>query len=146
MAFSASGLFFKAWADILDATGLDVKFTATDHGIALFTNSATPDYTSGGQAAIGDLTNEVSGGNYVRKTTNLTPTFAQGADSTILKYSHDAVAWTTASFTAKGAVWFADALSDQVLFGLAFSQDYTATNGTFTMTVHANGWFTLDLS
>lgn len=54
--------------------------------------------------------------------------------------------WASASFTARGALWYADALgTNNLLFAHTFGADFTATNGTFTIQLAAGGAFTIDL-
>jgi hypothetical protein len=104
--------------------------TGNTFKMALYTNLATLDATTTAYTA----TNEVANGNgYVttgKALTNVTPTtsgttaFADFADIT----------WSTASFTANGALIYNDsAASDQSVCVLAFGGDYTATNGDFTV-------------
>ena len=104
--------------------------TGNSFKIALYTSTATLGATTTAYTAI----NEVANGNgYVttgKALTNVTPT----SSSTTAYTDFADVTWTTASFTANGALIYNDtAAGDPAVCVLAFGQDYTATNGDFTV-------------
>lgn len=143
----ASGLYLPTMRDALDTTGLAVDYLLDSHKIALVTNTYTPDFDT--HDFFADVTNEISGTNYTaggKVITGLTPTFALGSAGQ-LKYDLTTdQSWASASFTARGAVWYADALaSDPLLFAQTFGSDFTATNGTFTIQLASGGAFYIDL-
>lgn len=144
----ASGFYLPTMRDALDTSGLAVDYLSESHKTALVLNAHTPDFDTDDFYA--DLDNEVANGNgYTtggKVLTGLTPTFALG-NAGQLKYDLTTdQSWASASFTARGVIWIADALaSDPLLFALTFGSDFTATNGTFTIVLHANGAFTIDL-
>lgn len=151
----ASGLYVVTHRDALDTSLLGVDYLSNSHKVALVTNTHTPDFdthdfyaditneltTTGGYTATGRVlsTGTAAGGN-------CTATFALGVAGQ-LKYDLTTdIAWPSASFTARGAIWYADALaSDPLLFAQTFGADYTATNGTFTIQLDTLGAFTIDL-
>lgn len=106
-------------------------FTAsTGHAfkIALYTSSATLDATTTAYSA----TNEISGTGYtaggaalsqVTPTTSGTTAFVDFAD----------VSWTTASFTARGALIYNSTNSNRAVAVLDFGADKTVSSGTFTI-------------
>lgn len=151
----ASGLYVVTLRDALDTSGLAVDFLSNLHKVALVTNTHTPDFDLHDFYA--DITNELAtAGGYTQPGRVLStgtaaagdcvPTFALGVAGQ-LKYDLTTdIAWPSASFTARGAVWYADALaSDPLLFAQTFGADYTATNGTFTIQLDSLGAFTADL-
>ena len=103
--------------------------------IALFTSSAslgasTEDYST---------SNETSGTGYVaggETLTNQSVTGGTGASTAYVDWATDPQ-WTSASFTANGAIIY-NTTTDAVCV-LAFGADYTATNGTFTVQFPAPG-------
>jgi hypothetical protein len=113
----------KGVHDFTNSTGDSFK-------IALYTSSATLGATTTAYTA----TNEVANGNGYATTgkvlTNVTPT-----SNTTTAYTDFAdITWTTASFTANGALIYNDTESgDPAVCVLAFGGDYTATNGDFTV-------------
>ena len=96
--------------------------------IALYTSSASMDATTTAYS----VTNEISGTGYSAggKTlsggaisTGGTTAFADFADPS----------WTTASFTANGALIYNSTASNKAVAVLAFGGDFTVTTGTFTI-------------
>ena len=153
MAWTTSGLFCATFIDILDATRCLMDLSLTTHKVALYDNSATPNFTGAGDTAY-TTTNEVAGTGYTAGgliLTGLSPTVTD-AGSGVLKYTHDALSWATATITAYGAEWYADAntagdgVAKALLVGVYFDQAYTATAGTFTVTPSGTGIFTVDMT
>ena len=97
--------------------------------IALYTDSssftaATTAYTT---------SNEISGTNYSAKGNTLTRIDPSSSGTTALTDFAD-TAWTTATFTARGALIFnEDTSGDTSVLVLDFGADKTATAGTFTI-------------
>jgi hypothetical protein len=147
----ASGLYAITFRDALDTSGLAVDFLLDSHKIALVTDSHTPDFAAHDFYA--DITNELAtAGGYTQPgkiITGLTPTFVVSGTGTSTSLKYDLTtdqSWSSASFTARGAIWYADALaSDPLLFAHTFGADFTATNGTFTIQLDAAGAFTIDM-
>jgi hypothetical protein len=76
------------------------------------TNDAGTAYTAGGE----DLT-------------SVTPVL----DSSTAVCDFDNVSWTSATFTANGALIYNSSKSNKAVCAIAFGGDKTATNGTFTV-------------
>lgn len=144
----ASGLYVLTLRDALDTSNIAIDFLLETHKTVLVTNSYTPNFDT--HNAYSDITNELStAGGYTatgKVLTGLTPTWGLGATGQ-LKYDLTTdQSWASASFTARGAVWYADALTNNdLLFTHTFGADFTATNGTFTIQLDALGAFTIDL-
>lgn len=147
MAFSASGMYVANWIDIVDATQLAIDLSLTTHKWALYTNSLTPNFSTD---ATYSATNEITGTNYVAggrtiATGGGSPTVTESPTGT-LKYDQDDMTWPTATFTARGAILYADALANDLIVGMTFGTDFTATAGTFTIQFASGGVLTLDLT
>jgi hypothetical protein len=101
--------------------------------IALYTDSASlsPSTTTAYSA-----TNEVSGTGYSSggKTFSLTSGFpAQSASTGQKSYRFDDVTWTSASFTARGALIYNSSQSNKAIMILDFGGNRTVTSSTFTV-------------
>lgn len=81
-------------------------------------------------------TGEISGTNYTAggKTLTLVPV---GSDGTTAIVSFNSVSWTSASFTARGALIYRSSDNASVAV-LDFGGDKVVSNGTFTVTFPAN--------
>jgi hypothetical protein len=116
--------------ELLTGTHDFTNSTGNTFKIALYTSSATLDATTTAYTA----SNEVANGNGYTTAgetlTNVTPT----SSSTTAYTDFADVTWSTASFTANGALIYNDtAAGDPAVAVLAFGGDYTATNGDFTV-------------
>jgi len=149
MAWTASGLYAKTFADVLDATQLPLNLTLTTHKWALYNNTIVPAF---GTDAAYTSTNEVTGTGYTAGgQTIASPTIApQGGDLSLLMYDMADQTWATATITAYGAILYADALTagdgvaDALIVGVNFAGAYTSTAGNFTIAFSTNGVFTID--
>jgi hypothetical protein len=117
--------------------------------VALFTNTNTGNpktdtayNTGGGEVA--------SGGGYTTggiATAGAAVSDAGGASDSILKYTLTNPSWASASFTARGLIYYADLLTPKCpICYVNFGSDFTASGGTFLVTVNASGLFTIDLT
>jgi hypothetical protein len=116
--------------ELLTGTHDFTNSTGNTFKMALYTNAATLDATTTAYTA----SNEVANGNGYTTAgetlTNVTPT----SSSTTAYTDFADVTWTTASFTARGALIYNDTASgDPAVCVLDFGADYTATNGDFTV-------------
>ena len=97
--------------------------------IALYTDSAS--FTAATTAYT--TSNEISGTNYSAKGNSLTRIDPSSSGTTALTDFAD-TSWTTATFTARGALIFnEDTSGDTSVLVLDFGADKTATAGTFTI-------------
>jgi len=105
--------------------------TADTFKLALYTSSATLDATTTVYSATNETTNTTgtaytAGGNTLTSATTSssgTTAFADFADSS----------WTTASFTARGALIYNSTQGNKSVTVLDFGSDKTASAGTFTI-------------
>ena len=97
--------------------------------IALYTSSATMSASTTAYST----SDEISGTNYSAKGNTLTRIDPSSSGTTALTDFADS-AWTTATFTARGALIFnEDTSGDTSVLVLDFGADKTATAGTFTI-------------
>lgn len=149
MAFPSSGLFVQTFMKSFDATQLALNLVLTTHKVALFTNSlSTADLTSDQGYGNGVwASNEVpNGSGYTTGGYTLAnTTFAHTGSGVVMWDNTVDPNWTTATFTARGGLYYADALAgDNGIVAQTFGADITATAGTFTITLAAGGIFSID--
>jgi hypothetical protein len=99
--------------------------------IALYTSSATLDATTTAYTA----TNEISGTGYTAAGATLTVASGTPTSSGTTGYvDFDDISWTSASFTARGALIYNDTeAGNNAVAVLDFGSDKTVTSGTFTI-------------
>ena len=104
--------------------------------IALYTSSATLGATTTAYATANEVTNS-SGTAYTAGGKALTsPTVTGGSGTATAFVDFADVSWTSASFTANGALIYrqdAGGPTNDAVVVLAFGGDFTASNGTFTV-------------
>jgi len=137
----ASGLYVLTFQEALKNT-LALDLDAATNVICLYTDTKTPDFDAD---AAHSATNELaSTGGYTQdtKATGTATLTAVAPDR--LKYTWSAaVTWSSASFTARGMI-VGMVTSLEPIVAVTFGQDYTATNGNFTITPHTDGIFYID--
>lgn len=99
--------------------------------IALYTSSATLDATTTAYSSTNEITN-TSGSAYTAGGATLT-TVAPTSSGTTSYVDFNDVSWSSASFTANGALIYNSSNSNKSVAVLAFGGDKTASNGTFTI-------------
>ena len=102
--------------------------------IALFTSSAT----LGATTTAYSTTNEISGTGYSAGGVALTSQTVSTSSTTAYFDAADP-SWTSASFTANGALIYNSTNSDKAIAVLAFGGDFTVSAGTFTIVFPAAG-------
>ena len=102
--------------------------------IALFTSSAT----LGATTTAYSTTNEISGTGYSAGGVALTSQVVSTSSTTAYVDAADPE-WTSASFTANGAIIYNSTNSDKAIAVLAFGGDFTVSAGTFTIVFPAAG-------
>ena len=114
-------------------------FLADDIKIALFTSSATINATT----ATYSTTNEITGTGYTAggvalasKVVGTASTSTSGGKA-YLDFANPT--WTTATFTANGALIYNDTSGDRAIAVLAFGGDFTVSGGTFEIVLPAAG-------
>ena len=110
------------------------NFTATSGDtfkIALYTSSATLGAGTTAYSTSNEITNS-SGTAYTAGGATLTSVTPTTSGTTALCDFAD-VSYTSASFTANGALIYNDDQSDKAVCAIAFGSDKTVTSGTFTI-------------
>ena len=111
------------------------NFTATSGNtfkIALFTSSASLGASTTAYSTSNEITNS-SGTAYTAAGATLTSVTPTSSSTTALCDFAD-VSYTSASFTANGALIYNDSASgDPAVCAIAFGSDKTVTSGTFTI-------------
>jgi len=102
--------------------------------IALFTSSASLDAATTAYST----SNEVSGSGYSAGGVTLTSKVVTTTGTTAYFDAADPE-WTSASFTANGALIYNSTNSDKAIAVLAFGGDFTVSSGTFKIEFPAAG-------
>lgn len=148
MAITVSGLYVATFVDILDTTQLAVDLDLETHKGAIFSNTITPNFTIDTAYAVAPYdANEVTGTNWPSGGVALTGTTVTGASGTLTFDATD-VSVANVTFTnGRGYLLYADALAgNNAILLVNFGADYSPNAGTFAITWHANGIFTIDLT
>lgn len=149
MAFPTSGLFVVTFVDALDTTQLALDLDLDTHKVALYTNSVTgADLTTDTAYGVGAwASNEVANGSgYTTGGAAFTGTTFVHSSGGLITWDGTDPSWSTASFTARGALYYADALAgNNGIVAQTFGADITATGGTFLVTLAAGGVFNVDI-
>ncbi len=147
MAFPSSGLFVATFVDALDTTQLALDLDLDTHKVALFTNSlATADLTADTAYGVGVWgANEVVGTGYTAGGNLLTGTTFAHTSGGVVMWDATDPSWATATITARGALYYADALAgNNAIMAQTFGADIVSTAGTFLITLAAGGIFSID--
>lgn len=118
--------------ELLTGTHNFTASTGDTFKIALFTSAAT----LGASTTAYSTTNEITGTGYTTggaTLTSVTPTTS--GTSGICDFSDPS--WTTATFTANGALIYNSSKSDKAVAVIAFGEDKSVSGGTFTITMPA---------
>ena len=113
--------------------------------IALVSSSYTPDKDA--HDFFDDVTNEVSGTGYTAGGATLAnKAVTQDNTNDLAKWDADDPSWSSSTITARGAVIYKStgtAGTSRLICYIDFGQDYTSSNGTFSIVFHANGILTI---
>lgn len=102
--------------------------------IALYLSAATMDKTTTAYSATNEVPNGsgyTTGGNTLTISTAPTSDTATTANAAYISFTDSA--WTTSSFTARGALIYNSSQSNRACAVLDFGTDKTVTSGTFTI-------------
>jgi hypothetical protein len=102
--------------------------------IALYTSSASLDAATTAYTT----SNEISGSGYSAGGETLTSTTVSTSGTTAFFDAADPT-WTSASFTARGALIYNSSNSDKAIAVLNFGGDFTVSSGTFRIVFPAAG-------
>jgi hypothetical protein len=103
--------------------------------IALYTSSASLGAATTAYSSSNEISN-ASGSAYSAGGATL-GSAAVATDGTTVTIDFADPSWTSASFTANGALIYNSSNSNKAICVLAFGGDYTVTNGTFQITFPA---------
>ena len=147
MTFPASGCFANTFTGALKGT-IALDLTLATHKVALYTNAvgAADLTTDVGYNAGGWTTGEVAnGGGYTTGGALIvSPTYAHTAGGVVMWDAADP-SWATATITARGAMYYANALAGKNgIVAQTFGADIVSTGGTFLITLAAGGLFSVD--
>ena len=117
--------------EILVGTHNLTATTGDTFKIALFTSSATLGASTTAYSTSNEITNS-SGTAYTAGGATLTSVTPTTSGTTALCDFAD-VSYTSASFTANGALIYNSSQSDKAVCAIAFGGDKTVTSGTFTI-------------
>lgn len=138
----ATGTYGVTIEDTYDATALDPNLDGDTMNNVLVTDTYTPNFNT--HTASSDVTNEISGTGYTTGGATLTgQTWATSGGYVTADYNDPS--WTTATFTARGAV-LNDSTLSKLIAAVTFGADYSVTSGTFTQQLSANGWFRFQIT
>jgi hypothetical protein len=147
----ASGIYVANMIDVFDATQMAIDFSLTTHKWALYSDALTPNFSAATPAY--SATNEVSGTGYTATGRTISagggsPTVTE-SPTTVMMYDMNDMVWPApCSFTARGGIEYADALTtpfaDPLIVASNFGADITATNGSFTIQFNSLGVLTVD--
>ena len=157
MAVTVSGLFVTNWIDFLDASQLAIDLSLATHRIALLSNAATPNFSTG---AVWNSTNEVSGTGWASGgvllsaaaagATSTAPTLTESPTGSMMYDMNDIAVSSTTLTNARAAQIYADALTtptaDPIIVLINFGADFSTSNGTFGIQWAATGVFAIDLT
>lgn len=157
MAVTVSGLFVTNWIDFLDASQLAIDLSLATHRIALLSNAATPNFSTG---AAWSNTNEVFGTGWATGgvllsaaaagATSTAPTLTESPTGSIMYDMNDVAVSSTTLTNARAAQIYADALTtptaDPIIVLINFGADFSTSNGTFGIQWAATGVFAIDIT
>ena len=144
MAIIASGLYGLTLEKMFNNTAaLDLE--AETYKGALFTDTVAPDFTA--DTAYGASpydANETDGGSWPAAGVALVGTEITVAAG-VLKFDATDVSVATTDITsAMGYLWHATGVAEEAILLVDFVTAVTTVNGTFEITWHGDGIFTLD--
>ena len=132
MAFNGNFMCTSFKKELLEAKHNFLASGGNTFNLALYTNSATFTAATTAYTSTNEITN-TAGSAYSAKGVALTNVNPSVSGTTALTDFADA-SWSSATFTARGALLFNDTASgDPTVVVLDFGADKTATNGTFTV-------------
>lgn len=102
--------------------------------VALFTSSASLDASTTAYST----SNEVSGTGYTAGGVTLTSTTV-ATTGTVAYFDADDPSWSSATFTARGALVYNNSNSNKAIAVLDFGGDFTVAGGTFKIVLPAAG-------
>ena len=149
MAITASAMYGLTLEKIFKKTQDDDLESETEVYVMLVTNTYAPNFETHDFRL--DVTNEIANGNgYTTGGQLMTGTELAVGSPAAGQMNYDTVdpAWAASTITLAmaGIHYFTTGASgtDQLIFLSDFVTAATSNNGTFTIQVHANGWWYID--
>lgn len=122
-----------------------IDLTSDTIKIALADSGYTPDLDA--HDFFNDITNEEAGTGYTAGGATLaSKTWAVVGASDVVKFDADDASWTTSTITTRYAIVYkstGNSATSPLICLIDFSSDRTSDGGTFLISFHANGIFTL---
>lgn len=155
MAITVSGLYVIPWKNSLNGTATSAfNFTLATYKIALYSNSATPNFSSDTAYS---ATNEVSGTGWAAGgvllsaaaagATSTAPTLTESPTGSLMYDMGDISVSTTTLTNARGLMIYADPNSPKgPVVMINFAADYSTVAGTMGVQFAAAGVFAIDLT
>lgn len=131
MAIGSSAVCTSFKQEVLVGTHNFTASSGNTFKIALYTNSASISASTTAYTASGETSN-TAGSAYTAGGENLTSVTPTTSGTTAFCDFSD-VSWTTASFTAYGALIYNSSQSNKAVCVLNFGGDKTSSAGTFTI-------------
>ena len=147
MAFPASAVFTATMVDVLDTTQLALDLDLETHKVALYTDSITgADLTTDTAYGVGAwASNEVVGTGYTAGGNTLTGTTFLHTAGGVTVWDATDPSWATSTITARGALYYADALAgNNGIMEHTFGANIVSTGGIFLITIAAGGLMSVD--
>jgi len=150
VAFDQDAWFNDSYVKTMRQT-ITIDLGSTTPGLfkgALFEGSVTPNFSQTNPAYGSAPWNagETSGPGYTAGGEDLTVvSFAElGSAANKIGWRFDAISWTSATISAEGLLIYAPGLSNRAFVLRAFGQEYDSSDGTYSITFHADGvWRTV---
>lgn len=149
MAWTASGLYYSTFADVLDTTQLALDLDLETHKLAHFSNTITPNFSTDTAYGVAPYNaNEVTGTNWPAGGVVITGTTVSEDPTGTLKWDGTDISVSTVTVTnARGGLVYADALAgNNAISGHNYGADYSSTAGTFQVLWPATGIWYVDLT
>jgi hypothetical protein len=128
----ASFVYNSFWADMLAGT---VDIEAVDVNVMLVTSGYSANKDTHNRRD--DVTNEVTGTGYTAGGATSVGTITRNDSSDLIIVEFDAVNWTTATITARAAVYYVArggaSSADELILYNDFGANVVVTAGTFTV-------------
>jgi hypothetical protein len=143
-----SSLYAPAFVNALKAAGPAIALDAATMKVALFTNALSPNFVTDSNFASAPYTsNQVTSAGYTAGGNLIvSPTWVGSSSPNKITFDSDNPSWSGVTLTARNAIWYADGVSGKPVFYCCdFGADFTATAGTFLISLDAAGLFYITL-
>lgn len=127
--------------------GVALNLAAATLKLALYTSALTPNFSQATPTYnVAPLNvGEVAGPGYTGPVTLVQTITESGIAPGTIKFTANSLSWTSASFTARGALIYISSLANRAFQVRCFGADLPVQDGTFTLNFHANGIWSVPL-